>query len=96
MSKVEDYTTQGYLIPDPNDIERSIFRIDISILNTVIEMGGIEIVAQSVGQADDSNPAEFLVKWVKGVAANGLIYKIASAESEAFKTARVAELQALI
>ncbi len=70
MSKLDDY--KDYLKPDPNDATRSIFTIEVSILNDVIESGGIEAAALGIGwvPANEPNPCIFLIEWVKQMSRN--------------------------
>jgi hypothetical protein len=81
MSKVADYTQQGYLKPDPLDASRSIFTIEMSIANALIEMGALESVGAAKGITEGDIPAQ-LIAWVKNDAAQAVI-RMAMAEAEA-------------
>ena len=73
MSKVQDYTGSGYLKPDPNDATRSIFTIEMSIDNMLIEgdgaIGAFEMAAIGKGWDGISPAPAFLIEWTKRDAA---------------------------
>lgn len=70
MSKPEDYP--DHVTPDPNDATRSIITFTMSVDNTIFAMGGIEIVAQSLGWIGEGNPMLFMENWWKQQSVNGL------------------------
>lgn len=70
MSKPEDYP--DHVTPDPNDAARSIITFTMSVDNTIFAMGGIEIVATSLGWLGEDNPMVFMENWWKQQSVNGL------------------------
>lgn len=76
MSVVDDLTKAGYLKSDPSDASSSIFTIEISIDNTLIEQGVIDQVAAAKGwDATNSSvtSSDLLISWVKGDAIQTLV-----------------------
>jgi len=69
-SKVADYTAAGKLKPDPADDTRSIFTIEMSIDNGLIEEGAIELAAYGKGWEGTESAADFLIAWAKKDAAD--------------------------
>ena len=93
MTKLEEYA--DYLIEDPNDSERSIFRIDISIANAAINLGGIELFATAKGWNGEGNAADYAIAWVKTQSHEGL-YKYVELAGDAAEAAAMAQVQGLI
>ena len=88
MSKVDDYTTAGFLKPDTNRANASILTIEISIDNSLIEGGFIELAAMGKGWAMDVPAPQHLINWVKQEGANAAIQvgqaQVAQQAREAF------------
>lgn len=70
MSSPTDYP--DHVTPDPNDATHSIITFKMKVDNAIFAMGGIEIVAQSLGWLGDGNPMVFMENWWKQQSVNGL------------------------
>lgn len=83
MSKVSDLIDSGHLIPDPNDSTRSIVRIDVSVLNDLIEnYNALELAAIGRGWGglgSTADAVEYLVAWPKRIAAEDVKAKLKEA-----------------
>lgn len=86
MTKSSDLKAQGLLISDPNDSSRSIVRIDISVLNVLIDdYNALELAAMGRGwdgQGDAADAVRFVDQWVKTVATTDVIAKLKAEVSE--------------
>lgn len=93
MSKVLDHA--AYLKPDPNNTERSIFTIEISISNDVIDQDGIEIVAQANGWQGEGSPCQYVIDWVKSHARNSFKL-LADLQAEAVRRAVLEQISQVV
>ncbi len=65
MSKIEQFTNEGFAKPDPNDQNRTILTFQISVFNPVIESGFVEAFAQMKNWDGQGSACQAIEGWLK-------------------------------
>lgn len=65
MSKIEQFTNEGFAKPDPNDSNRTILTFEVSVFNPVIEGGFVEAFAQMKNWDGEGSACEGISNWLK-------------------------------
>ena len=65
MSKVEQFTNEGYARPDPDRPGYSIFKVEVSVFNPLVEAGFVDKVSEMKNWDGEGSPCKGIEDWFK-------------------------------